>query len=66
MDMRPLILIALLAAPAHAREWIGAWIPYAARSTIEAQWQELQRVLRTPDDKLTPEERRIKREWQRK
>ena len=31
--MRPLILmLALLAAaPAHARDWPGAWIPYEAR-----------------------------------
>ena len=26
-----LMTLVLLAAPAHAREWIGAWIPYEAR-----------------------------------
>ena len=32
---------------------------------IEAQWAELQRILHTSDDKLTPTERKWKREWTR-
>jgi hypothetical protein len=65
---RPLILtLALLAAaPAHARDWPGAWIPYEARETIDRQMEEAKRILVTPDDKLTPAELKWKREWQRR
>jgi hypothetical protein len=50
---------------AHAREWIGAWIPYEARETIDRQMDEAKRILVTPDDRLTDAERKWKREWMR-
>jgi hypothetical protein len=61
-----LMTLVLLAAPAHAREWIGAWIPYEARETLNRQMEEAKRILATPDDKLTPAELKWKREWQRR
>jgi hypothetical protein len=36
-----------------------------ARETIDPQWAELQRILKTPDDKLTAEELKWKREAER-
>ena len=60
-----IILTGIWVAVSHARDWPGAWIPYTSRPQIEAQWAELQRILHTSDDKLTPTERKWKREWTR-
>ena len=66
--MRLILLLALIATTAHAepRPWPGAWLPTAALPEMEARWANMERILATPDDKLTDADRKWKREWLRK